>query len=66
MLNGIFQSILLHVTHVTTHNYFIIETYSFTVQNRQLMWQIFAKSIYFYDYDLHASIWTFCVDILGY
>ena len=45
MLYGIFQSIFLHVTHVTTHDYFIIETYSFTVQNRQLMWQIFAKNI---------------------
>ena len=26
-------------------------------QKRQLMWEIFANDIYFYDYDF-ASIWT--------
>ena len=53
MLNGTFQSTFKHVTDVTTHNYFIIETYSFTVPKRQLKWEIFAKDIYSYDYDLH-------------
>ena len=53
MLNGTFQSIFQHVTYVTTHTYFIIEAYSFTVPKRQLMWEVFAKGIYFYDYDLH-------------
>ena len=53
MLNGTFQSIFQNVTYVTTHNYFIIEMYSFTVPKRQLMREIFAKDIYFYDYDLH-------------
>ena len=49
--------------YVTRHNYFIIETYSFTVPKRQLMWLIFAKDIYFYDYDYDLKIF---VDILGY
>ena len=53
-----FQSILnfQHVMYVTRHNYFVIETYSFTVPKRQLMWLIFAKDIYFYDYDYDLNI----------
>ena len=50
---GTFQSIFQNVTYVTTHNYFIIETDSFTVPKRQLICEINAKGIYFYDYDLH-------------
>ena len=53
MLIDTFQRIFQHVTYVTTHNYFIIETYSFTVPERQLMCEINAKGIYFYDDDLH-------------
>ena len=34
MLNETFQSTFQHVTYVTTHNYFIIETYSFTVPEK--------------------------------
>ena len=34
MLNGTFQTIFQHVTHITTHNYFIIERYSFAVQKQ--------------------------------
>ena len=55
MLNGTFQSIFQHVTYVTTHTYLIIITYSFTVPKWQLMWEIFAKGIYFSDYDLHMQ-----------
>ena len=65
MLNGTFQSIF---HHVTTYNYFIIKKVFLHCPNkRQFVWDIFAKGIFFYDYDLqYASIWTFCVDILGY
>ena len=60
---GTFQSIFQHVTYVTPHNYFIIETYSFTVLKRQLMWEISAKGIYFYDYDLNMHRFEHCVSI---
>ena len=53
MLNGTFQSIFQHI-FLSTHTYFIIETYSFTVpKKRQLISEIFAKGIYFYDLHMH-------------
>ena len=50
---GTFQSLFQHVMYVTTHNYFIFEAYSFTVPKRQLMCEINAKGIYFYDLLMH-------------
>ena len=65
MFNGTFQSIFYHVTYVTTCNYFIIETYSFTVPKRTVDVRSLCKR-HLFLWLAYALIWTFCVDILGY
>ena len=63
MLNDTFQSIFQHVTYVTTQNYFIIETYSFTVPKKTVDVRnlCFFFSYFFFIYFMIMT--CICIDL---